>query len=270
MVNQGRRYRLADAAAQRVGLQRATPLALPAEILDLLPEGPPIAVPDIAGPGAPVAGVPRAWVTADVVRVQAGGTARQSLAVLPDGVAPVSELTAALLVSAGSNEVATDPATAATARRSRTPSLDTPGWPAVIPQPVGLQRDQPLCLSTTPGAPAGDAPWPVRVSLPGVVLGPGEQPVHTGQGDTPGVVDQVMVPRGAGTLVRATTASGGDGALTLVTDSGQRFAVPSPEAATRLRYDPAVARSVPAPFVRLLPAGPALDPEAAAREFTGR
>ena len=89
-------------------------------------------------------------------------------------------------------------------------------------------------------------------------------------GDTPGVVDQVMVPRGAGALVRATTASGGDGALTLVTDSGQRFAVPTPDAATRLRYDPAVARSVPAPFVRLLPAGPALDPEAAAREFTGR
>ena len=72
MVNQGRRYRLADAAAQRVGLQRATPLALPAEILDLLPEGPPIAAPNITGPGAPVAGVPRAWVAADVVRVQAG------------------------------------------------------------------------------------------------------------------------------------------------------------------------------------------------------
>jgi hypothetical protein len=42
------------------------------------------------------------------------------------------------------------------------------------------------------------------------------------------------------------------------------------DAATRRRYDPAVARSVPAPFVRLLPAGPALDPEAAARGFTGR
>jgi hypothetical protein len=63
---------------------------LPAEILDLLPEGPPIAAPGIAGPGAPVAGVPRAWVAADVVRVQAGGIARESLAVLPGGVVPVS------------------------------------------------------------------------------------------------------------------------------------------------------------------------------------
>jgi hypothetical protein len=166
--------------------------------------------------------------------------------------------------------VAADPATAASARRSRTAALGDPGWPEAVPQPVGPQRDQPLCLSTTPGDPAGDAPWPVRMSLPGVVLGPDEQPVHTGQGDTPGVVDQVVVPRGAGALVRATTASGGDGALTLVTDSGQRFAVPTPDAASRLRYDPAAARSVPAPFVRLLPAGPALDPEVAAREFTGR
>ena len=106
MVNQGRRYRLADAAAQRVGLQRATPLALPAEILDLLPEGPPIAAPRIAGPGAPAAGVARTWVVSDVVRVQAGGSVRESLAVLPDGEVPVSELTAALLVSKGSNEVA--------------------------------------------------------------------------------------------------------------------------------------------------------------------
>jgi len=270
LLNQGRRFRLGDDAARRVGQQRAAPLTLPAEILDLLPEGPPIAAPDIAGPGAPAAGVPRTWVVSDVVRVQAGGSVRESLAVLPDGVVPVSELTAALLVSAGSNEVAADPATAASARRSRTAALGDPGWPEAVPQPVGPQRDQPLCLSTTPGDPAGDAPWPVRMSLPGVVLGPGEQPVHTGQGDTPGVVDQVVVPRGAGALVRATTASGGDGALTLVTDSGQRFAVPTPDAASRLRYDPAAARSVPAPFVRLLPAGPALDPEVAAREFTGR
>ena len=107
------------------------------------------------------------------------------------------------------------------------------------------------------------------MSLPGVVLGAGEQPVFS-RGPVPGVVDQVVVPRGAGALVRATTAAGGDGALTLVTDSGLRFAVPTPDAAVRLRYDPAAAPAVPAPFVALLPAGPALDPEAAAREFSGR
>jgi hypothetical protein len=108
------------------------------------------------------------------------------------------------------------------------------------------------------------------MSLPGVVLAPGEQPVFAKAGDVPGVVDEVVVPRGSGALVRASTASGGDAALTLVTDSGERFAVPTPDAATRLRYDPGTAKSVAAPFVELLPAGPALDPAIAATEFTGR
>ena len=189
---------------------------------------------------------------------------------LSDGLAPVSDFTAALLVAAGAVEVPVDPATAGTAAQSRVRAVGDPGWPQVLPALVGPQRDQPLCLSTTPGEPAGDAPWTVRMSLPGVVLAPGEQPVFTKADDVPGVVDQVVVPRGAGALVTATTSSGGDGALTLVTDSGLRYAVPTPDAAVRLRYDPAKAPAVPAPFVALLPAGPALDPELAAREFPGR
>jgi type VII secretion protein EccB len=268
MLSQGRRYRLLDNAAVRLVGARTSPLPLPGPLLDLLPEGPPIAVPDVGRTGSAVPGLPSALVTSDVVRVGAGGTG-QSFVVLADGLAPVSELTAALLVAAGAAEVPVDPAGVSTAPRSRVRAVGDPGWPEVVPQPVGPQRDQPLCLSTTPGAPAGDAPWTVRMSLPGAVLGPGEQPVYT-RGPVPGVVDRVTVPRGAGALVRATTASGGDGALTLVTDSGLRFAVPTPDAAVRLRYDPAAAPAVPAPFVALLPAGPALDPEAAAREFTGR
>jgi hypothetical protein len=110
----------------------------------------------------------------------------------------------------------------------------------------------------------------VRFSLPATADVPGQQPVYSLVGDLPGVADAILVPRGGGALVRSATSSDGDGALTLVTDSGQRYAVPSPDAAVRLRYDPAAAPTVPAPFVALLPAGPALDPELAAREFTGR
>ena len=265
LLNQGRRYRLLDNAAVRLVPARTSPLPLPGPLLDVLPEGPPIAVPAIPRAGSAVPGLGSLAVS-DVVRVGSGG---QSFVVLSDGLAPASELTAALLVAAGAVEVPVDPATAGALARSRVRLVGDPGWPEVVPQPVGPQRDQPLCLATTPGAPAGDAPWAVTTSLPGVVLGPGEQAVFS-RGPVPGVVDQVVVPRGAGALVRATTAAGGDGALTLVTDSGLRFAVPTPDAAVRLRYDPAAAPAVPAPFVALLPAGPALDPEAAAREFTGR
>jgi hypothetical protein len=209
-------------------------------------------------------------VVGDLLRVRAGSSLRQSFVVLADGLSPVSDLTAALLVASGSGEITTDPAAVSAARQSRAPAPGSPGWPDTVPDPVGPQRDQPLCFSTTPGDPPGDAPWEVRTSLPGVVLMPGEQAIYSGTGNTPGVVDEVVVPRGSGALVRASTASGGDGAMTLVTDSGQRYAVPNPDAATRLRYDVKATKPLAATFVRLLPVGPALDPAQAAKEFYGR
>jgi type VII secretion protein EccB len=270
LLDDGRRYLLVDNAVVLLGLQGAVPVALPGPVLDVLPEGLPVAAPPLPDRGAPAAGVPAEWVVGDVVRVQAGGVTRLSYAVLADGLSPVSDFTAALLVASGGREAVASPAAASAARQSTAAGPGRPGWPDVVPRAVTPQRAQPLCFSTTPGDPAGDAPWQVRTSLPGVVVPPGREPVHTSVRDVPGVVDQVVVARGAGALVRASTASGGDGALTLVTDSGQRYAVPTSDAATRLRYDPAAARPIPAPFVRLLPAGPALDPQVAAREFTGR
>jgi type VII secretion protein EccB len=270
LLHDGRRYRLVDNAPVLLGLQAAVPVRLPDPLLDLLPEAAPIALPAVPDRDAPVEGVPSEWVAGDVVRVVAGGTLRQSFAVLGDGLSPVSDLTAALLIASGGHEVTASPAAASAARQSSAPHPGRRDWPEVVPRIVGPERDQPLCFSTTPGDPAGDAPWTVRMSLPGVVVDPGHEPVYSTAGDAPGVVNQVVVPRGAGALVRASSASGGDGALTLVTDSGQRYAVPTADAAVRLRYDPAAAKAVPAPFVRLLPAGPALDPEVATREFTGR
>jgi type VII secretion protein EccB len=270
LLTQGRRYRLVGATPVRLGLQRTTPVALPAEVLDLTPEGPPIDAPQILRRGSAVPGIPPEWVVGDLLRVRAGSSLRQSFVVLTDGLSPVSDLAAALLVASGSKEISTDPAAVSAARQSAAPAPGSPGWPDEVPVPAVPQRDQPVCFSTTPGDPAGDAPWEVRTSLPGVVLMPGEQPVHTGTGNTPGVVDEVVVPRGSGALVRAITASGGDGAMTLITDSGQRYAVPSPDVAARLHYDAAAVRPLAAPFVRLLPVGPALDPSQAAREFSGR
>jgi type VII secretion protein EccB len=269
LLHDGRRYRLVDNAAVLLGLQAAVPVPLPNPLLDLLPEGSPIVPPKLPDHGKPAEGLPPQWVVGDVVRDEAGGVVRQSFAVLGDGLSPVSDLTAALLVASGGREARAAPAAVSAARQSLAPPPGRRDWPARVPRAVAPQRDQPLCLSTTPGDPAGDAPWTVRMSMPGVVVGAGQEPVHT-TGNVPGVVDHIVIPRGAGALVRASTASHGDGALTLVTDSGQRYAVPSPDAAVRLRYDPATARTVPAPFVRLLPAGPALDPEVATREFRGR
>lgn len=138
------------------------------------------------------------------------------------------------------------------------PTVDTPA------------RGRPICVSCDPGTPPGTAPWPVLVSLPPVVPVPaGRRPITSTAGQLPTITTQVVVPPGRGALVRATTSSGGDGVLMLVTDGGLRYAIGSDEAAQRLGYDPAAAVRVPLPLASLLPAGPVLDENAAAKEFTG-
>ena len=132
LLNQGRRYRLLDNAAVRLVPARTSPLPLPAPLLDVLPEGPPIAVPAIPNAGAAVPGLGSLAVS-DVVRVGSGG---QSFVVLADGLAPASELTAALLVAAGAVEVPVDPATANALPRSRVRVVGDPTWPEAVPQPV--------------------------------------------------------------------------------------------------------------------------------------
>lgn len=69
------------------------------------------------------------------------------------------------------------------------------------------------------------------------------------------------IPEGAGALVRA----GAGGTLTLVDPLGIAYAVPGPlsESAERLGYTSEDVTAVPAPWLQLLPAGPALTAEAA-------
>jgi type VII secretion protein EccB len=88
LLEGGRRYRLVDNAPVLLGLQGVVTVALPGPVLDVLPEGLPIAAPAIPDRGAPAAGVPASWVMGDVVRVQAGGVTRLSYAVLADGLSP--------------------------------------------------------------------------------------------------------------------------------------------------------------------------------------
>lgn len=268
LIDRGRRYRLDGPTQVLLGLQRRAPVALPPAILDTVPEGSPIAVPQIDGTGEESLAGPGEWLAGDVVRV--GPTLRGAYVVRADGLAPISEFTATLLVNAGARVRGTTVARASTAVQSPSGPLGAVDWPVTPPTQVGPEFSQPVCFSTTPGEPPGDAPWGMRVSLPGTAAVEGHDPVHTLSGDVTGIVDEVLVPRGAGALVRSATSSGGDGALTIVTDSGQRFALPTPDAATRLRYDPAAAPTVPAPFVALIPEGPPLDPDLAAREFVGR
>ena len=75
------------------------------------------------------------------------------------------------------------------------------------------------------------------------------------------LADRIVVPPGAGALVRADGVAGGG--LVLVTDLARRFPLPSADVLPALGYAGQAPVPVPAQIVALLPSGPALDPAAA-------
>lgn len=104
----------------------------------------------------------------------------------------------------------------------------------------------------------------VRVEVP--QLAKSATAVATGSRSTDGAVltDKAIVRPGYGVLVTATTSAGASaGTVSLVTDTGRRYAVPSDTALSSLGYGGSKQVRMPAELVSLLPAGPALDPETA-------
>jgi type VII secretion protein EccB len=88
----------------------------------------------------------------------------------------------------------------------------------------------------------------------------------TGERSAQGAVlaDYVQVEAGRGAVVEAVSAAGvTGGTLSVVTDLGRRYAVPNADVLGALGFGGAAPVRVPASLVALLPAGPALDPEAA-------
>jgi hypothetical protein len=75
--------------------------------------------------------------------------------------------------------------------------------------------------------------------------------------------DLVHVARGRGAVIvsaASASAPSSAGTVTLVTDTGLRFAVAGRDAVAKLGYGGVDLRQVPAELVALLPQGPALDP----------
>ncbi|MFD9888488.1 type VII secretion protein EccB [Amycolatopsis sp. NPDC059027] len=271
LLMQGRRFALDTTTQARLGLQLASPVSLPPEVLATVPEGPRIDMPQVAAkgtsPSRPIPGVP--GVVGDLVHSSSAGLGDQYYVVEPDGLRAITPFVFLLLASSGARSVDVGPAVTSAAPVANVTAPGASGWPERKPKPVEVTPGRPVCFSTGPGAAPGKAPWQLDVSVPAAVPGVDVAPVAVTGGDTPGVLRSVRIPPGRGALVKAASSAGQDGAYTLVTDAGQRYALPGADAVHRLRYDPAAVKNVPAPFVNLLPSGPVLDPEAAQREFPG-
>jgi ESX secretion system ATPase EccB len=77
------------------------------------------------------------------------------------------------------------------------------------------------------------------------------------------LADRIVVPPGAGALVTNLAAPDASaGGLSLVTDLGMRYSLPSVELLPVLGYGGVEVVPLPAPVLALVPAGPALDPAA--------
>ncbi|MFB9239673.1 type VII secretion protein EccB [Plantactinospora siamensis] len=269
LITLGRRYRLAGNTRGVLGFQDVRPMAVPARVLDTLPEGPEIAVPPVPHGGTPPTSLPDRAAVGDVIQTQVSGQHPSYWLAQFDGISPITPLTATLLQAGDSKLIHLDSA-AVNVPTSHQPVPGKAGWPKDVPSPVDPVRGQPLCVSTTPGAPPGDAPWAATVSLPPTLPTPSSAPpIATRAGENRDLATSVSITPGTGAFVLATTTAGQDGGYNLITESGQRFPIISADAVARLQLKIDAATRLPLPFVALLPSGPTLDPEAAAQEYQG-
>lgn len=269
LLAEGRRYAVGPDVREALGLTRE-PVPLPGDIVATVPMGPEIVIPHPGrGTGEnPSVELPFDAAVGDLARTEDTGAGRQLYLVRRDGLATVSELVYTLLRSRDVEEHTIALPDARSARSPHHPG--DPAWPDQVPEAAEPERGQPVCVSTPPGSRPGDTPWQASVHLPRTM--PASErtaPVEARDRTRLGLLDRMYLPAGSGVLVRSVSSAGAGGTYTLVTDSGTAYPIASPEAVQSLGYDPATARSMPTDFVDLLPRGPVLDPEEAAKERTG-
>jgi len=249
------RYRVRDPrlVLAAFGWDSAVPVPVAPAVVNALPAGTDLARVPVPNRGRPSPAVRDARIgQVYVVETQGGG--RQYAVALADGLAPVTQVQADLLL--------VDPDTVAAIGQHEATKLGQGDFaaarPAVLPAPGDLPATTPSLVSsaTTVCAVVPDARGPSEVRV--------DAQVPDGGFTTPSRVDRVVVPAGRATLVEALASPvAPNGTLSLVTDLGVRYPVASPEVPAMLGYAGVTPVRLPSALVALLPEGPALDPAAA-------
>jgi hypothetical protein len=245
------------------------PETMPDAWLNAFPQGPDFAPPVIAGFGRPARGPGGSPArVGQVFATGAGaGGAQQYYVMLPGGLAPVTQMQAALL-DAAARQVAQGTVSLSLAAGDRARQVVPPGrLPGRVPSVVGYAAATPLCVVYS--GTAATAPSGPQVTVGGTVPS-GGVPV-TGSGG----LNQVTLPPGSAALVGVLAGPPAAGQAPGVTSyflvtGGRRYGLSSPSVAAMLGYSLPGQRSLlPAGVVDLLPQGPALDPAQARRQVTG-
>jgi type VII secretion protein EccB len=252
-------------ALRAIGIDPAAAIDVRDSWLDALPAGPDLNAPVASRgqPGPVVDGHPT--TTGQLLVVPDAMPHRQHYLVVPDGLIPVSELVATLVLgdpatarAYGSDRVA--PVEVSPAAIATTTMVPAPAWQAQLPPapPAVLHGDPAIdggvpCLRTVTG------PTPAGPRLVVTTAPAGASPDGPGVTRDARVADRVAIGPGAGLLARSAPAPGVTGAgLHLITEGGVRFPVGSPDAAAALGIPADQASAIPTQLTELLPTGPLL------------
>ena len=271
MVVGGFQYRIPveDPVLEGLTLRQEPVLAVGTAWLSALPAGRDLVPAPVAGRGVPSAAVPGAVV--GQVRVVQSPQGEQYYQVGPTELLEITRVQALLLLAdpairaqvyGGTDPVAVplSAADATSAPRVALPERLPADPPAEQPEMAEVESDEStVCASFSD---AGSVP---ELSVQAGVDGADEAAETTGVGpDGTALADRVMVAPGRGTVVESMTSpSATSGTLSLVTDSGRRYALPSREVVAQLGYGGLAPVPMPASLVARIPAGDALDREAA-------
>lgn len=199
-----------------------------------------------------------------IVVVSSAGEKRFGL-VRPEGIADITQVQADLLIADGANGLNEGPieigqALYASAPRAESLIPTSPSAPpATTPELVRPARRQAVCAVFRDGA------TPPDLVLATANLPEGRATPAGAATDRGVTADRVAVPPGRGVVVTALPGPDAPGgSVSFVSDLGQRYPLADPQVMTALGYGDVTPVRMPAAVVSLVPAGPALDPVAAA------
>lgn len=266
VVWKGKRFKIPDPQVlSALGFTSPTPQVVGAAWVNALSQGKDLTFPTIAGRGeffGDVGGQPAN--IGQVFKVSSAGTDQYAVALdtgvgnQGKGLAPISKGVAALISAApgGNRERDLAPSAYTQADKVATPA----DWARYPPEQLTPAASPILCTGTSGSSDEAD---PLTVSA-ATSLPQGAQVVDLRNQEAQGraLADQAYLRAGAAALVRG---QGSSKTLFLITDSGKKFPIGDEQALAALGLAKARVANVPQEFLSLMPDGPALSREAAAK-----
>ncbi|MFD9594194.1 type VII secretion protein EccB [Kitasatospora sp. NPDC059973] len=266
----GRRLRLDTHNGARLALGQSTATAqpVPQAFLNALPAGPDLAAPDIDQRGTPGPDLATRPTRIGQLFTGPGG---DPYLLTSAGLTPLTTMAFELLRNDSRTQqiayqgAAVTPAAlrpadlAAHSAPPATAATPTTALPTTPPELLTAPQGRDVCAELRPGDPA---PTTAVTLLDDTALQGPAPAAQPGVEAACATADTIAVRPGGGALVRALSTAGTGTTLYLVTDTGVKYPLPSPEVAKQLGYGEVAPPGLPEALLTLLPTGPSLDPAA--------